>query len=267
MKRENRGHMSAAIDIFDLSGKVAIVTGAGRGLGKAMAKALAKAGADIVVPDIDLDNARTTAKDIESLGQKAIALKVDVTSLESVREMVNQTENSFGQIHILVNNAGIQRVKAAHEMSLDDWDSVINVDLRGVFICCHEVGKSMIKSGGGKIINIASVHGNRASFLHPAVAYNSAKAGVSNMTRSLATEWAKYKIYVNAIAPGLFTKDVFESRRADPEYNRRMMERIPLARLAIPDELAGPVIFLASKASDYVTGHVLVVDGGWLCHS
>ena len=256
-------------ELFNLTGRTALVTGAGRGLGKAMAEALAKAGADVAVTDIDEATAAKTADGIKTLGRKSRSFGIDVTSEKDVIQMVTQTEAELGPINILVNNAGIQIIQTAEEFKLEDWNRVLNVNLTAQFICCREVGKSMIKQGkGGKIINIASAHGLTASFLHPAIAYNSSKAGVVNLTRSLATEWGKYQICVNAIAPGFFKTEMSIKRIVDPNYGPKMIERLPLGDFQTPGEhLSGPVLFLASPAANMVTGSVVVVDGGWLCHS
>jgi len=255
--------------LFDLTGQTALVTGAGRGLGKAMAEALAKAGADVAVVDIDEATAAGTAEELRALGRKSRGFGVDVTSEKEVVRLVGQAEEELGAINILINNAGIQIIQAAEDLSLEDWNRVLNVNLTAQFICCREVGKSMIKRGkGGKIVNIASAHALTASFLHPAIAYNSSKAGVVNLTRSLATEWGKHQICVNAIAPGFFKTEMSGKRTVDPDYAPRMIERFPLGDFQDPVEhLSGAALFLASPAANMVTGHVLVVDGGWLCHS
>ncbi len=256
-------------DLFDLTGKTALVTGAGRGLGKAMADALARAGADVAVTDIDAATAAKTAEGIVATGRKSRGFAIDVTSEKDVIEMVAQAEAELGPINILVNNAGIQIIKPAEEFTLEEWNRVLGVNLTAQFICCREVGKSMIKQGkGGKIVNIASAHALTASFLHPGSAYNTSKAGVVNLTRSLATEWGRYQICVNAIAPGFFKTEMAVKRIDDPDYGPKMRERLPLGDFQDPvKHLSGAVLFLASPAADMVTGHVLVVDGGWLCHS
>jgi len=246
-------------DLFDLDGKVAIVTGASRGLGKAMAVGLAKAGADVVVTDI-LDTSKVV-EEIKKIGRKSIGLLVDVSNKSSVEAMVKQTLEEFRRIDILVNNAGILRMGNAESMGKDDWDKVIDVNLTGQFLCAQAVGKQMIKQKSGNIINIASIAG-LGGYAQSAV-YSASKAGIILMTKSLAVEWGSHNIRVNAICPGVFATDMTDSFLKDRQFMEMINSRVPLKRYAKPDELVGSVIFLASKASDYMTGHALVIDGGW----
>ncbi|MDI6807190.1 MAG: glucose 1-dehydrogenase [Candidatus Aenigmarchaeota archaeon] len=246
-------------ELFDLTDKVAIVTGASRGLGKSMAIGLAQAGANIVVTDV-LD-VNDTVKEIEKLGRECIGIKVDVTQKKDVDAMVQQTVDKFGKIDILVNNAGILRMSPAEEMKEEDWDKVIAVNLKGEFLCAQAVGKQMIKQKSGRIINIASVAGQ---FGFPqAAAYDCSKGGVILLTKALAAEWAKYNIRVNAIAPGVFATAMTEDMLKSKEFMEMVKKNVPMGRVGQPEELVGVVVFLASEASSYVTGHVLVVDGGW----
>ena len=247
------------LKLFDLTDKIAIVTGASRGLGKAMATGLARAGANVVVADI-LD-VNETVEEIKKLGREAVGIKVDVSKKEDVERMVQQTIEKFGKVDILVNNAGIFRMAPAETMKEEDWDKVIAVNLKGQFLCAQEVGKRMIKQKSGKIINMASVAGKLA--FAQSAAYNASKAGVILMTKTLAAEWGKYNIQVNAICPGVFTTPMTKDFLKDKNFLQMIKRRVPLARYGEPEELIGAAIFLSSKASDYMTGHELVIDGGW----
>lgn len=246
-------------ELFGLAGKVAIVTGASRGLGRAIAIGLAQAGADVVATDI-LD-VTGTVEEIKKTGRKSIGIKVDVTRKEDVAGMVQQTVNKFGKVDLLINNAGIIRMSPAETMSEEDWDKVIDVNLKGEFLCAQEAAKQMINQRSGKIINIASIAGQLASA--QSAAYNASKAGVILMTKTLAVEWAKHNIQVNAICPGVFATAMTADFLKDENFLQMIKTRVPLARYGKPEELVGAVIYLASKASDYMTGHALVIDGGW----
>lgn len=254
------------LDEFQLEGKVAIVTGAGRGLGKAMAKGLAQAGADIVIPDIREDLARQAAEDIEQFGVKTLPLHTDVTEVESVREMVSKVVKEWGKIDTLVNNAGICRNVPAEEMSEEDWDRVIDVNLKGVFLCGREVGNRMIEQGdGGSIINISSMSGFIANFPQPQVAYNASKAGVTMITKSFASEWAEHDIRVNAVAPGYMNTEMTQKFiDSNPEKAEEYwIKPTPMKRLGEPNELAGAAVYLASEASSFMTGSTMIIDGGY----
>jgi len=245
--------------IFEIPDNVAIVTGAARGLGKAMAIGLAKAGAAIVATDI-LDTSETI-KEIEKLGKKALGLKVDVSKKQDIEKMVQKTLEKFGRIDILVNNAGILRMGNAEAMEEEDWKKVIQVNLTGQFLCAQAVGKQMIKQKSGKIINIASIAG--LGGYAQAVSYGASKAGIILMTKSLAVEWGQHNIQVNVICPGVFATDMTDNFLKDKQFIEMIKAKIPLGRYATPEELIGTVIYLASKASNYMTGHALVIDGGW----
>ena len=252
-------------NLFDLSGKVSLITGGGTGLGRAMAIGLAKYGSNIVIVDINPDKAKDVVKKIESLEKSALAIKADVTKKEEVDHMVQDVLGKFRTIDILVNSAGIGRRVKAEEMSEKDWDEVISVNLKGTFLCCQSVGKLMIKQKKGKIINIASVVGQRGLF-HPldlALSYCASKGGVVQLTRALAAEWAKYNVHVNAIAPTYFMTDMTRCLLENKEFLDYLKWKIPLQRPGKPEELIGPVVFLASDASSMITGHILNVDGGW----
>jgi NAD(P)-dependent dehydrogenase (short-subunit alcohol dehydrogenase family) len=246
-------------DLFNLKTKTAIVTGASRGLGQAMAIGLAKAGANVVAAD--LLEVAVTVDDIKRLGRESFGVKVDVTKPADIEKMVQQTVKKFGRIDILVNNAGIVRQALAESMKQKDWDDVIQINLKGEFLCAQEVGKQMIKQQTGRIINIASVAGLLGST--GTAAYCASKAGIILMTKTLALEWAKYNINVNAICPGVFVTTMTDPYLKDPSFQQLIKTRVPLARPGVPEELVGTVIFLSSRASEYMTGHALVIDGGW----
>jgi NAD(P)-dependent dehydrogenase (short-subunit alcohol dehydrogenase family) len=248
-------------ELFDLTGKTAIVTGASRGLGKAIALGLAEAGANIAAAARDIKSINETANEIEKLGREAISIKVDVTKRKDIEEMVKQTVKEFGKIDILVNNAGILKMMPAEEMKEEDWDEVIAVNLRGQFLCAQATGKQMIEQKSGSIINTASVAGQFGFPL--ASAYDCSKGGVILLTKALAAEWAKYNIRVNCIAPGVFETAMTENLIKNEEFIEKIKRNVPMGRSAKPEELVGAVVFLASEASSYVTGEVLVVDGGW----
>lgn len=253
------------IDLFSLSSKVAIVTGGARGIGRSLASALAEAGADVVIADLITDQEQT-ANEIRTLGRKNIAVHTDITSPEQVNTLVQKVWDTFGRVDILVNNAGVNVVAPCEEFSLNDWQKVLNVNLTGMWLCSQAVGRFMIKvkERRGKIINIASVYAHVGSSTHPAIAYGSSKAGVIGFTRTLAVEWAKYGINVNAISPGFTVTELTRKRFEDKAYYEKAVSRIPMGRLGVPEDLSGALIFLASAASDFITGHILPVDGGWL---
>jgi len=250
------------LNLFSLEGKVALVTGASRGLGRGMALALAGAGADMVLVSLTLPALQKVAAEVNKLGRRALPIAADVTQVAEIEAMVQKAVEHFGHIDVLVTSAGINIRQPAVELTESNWDQVVDVDLRAVFFTCQAVGKVMIKQGGGKIINIASL---TTAFGIPYIqAYCAAKGGVGQLTKSLAVEWAPYHINVNAIGPGFFMTDLSRGLHKDPEKSRRIKQRIPLGRFGEPEDLAGAVIFLASAASDYVTGHILWVDGGVL---
>ncbi|MEX2738337.1 MAG: SDR family NAD(P)-dependent oxidoreductase [Candidatus Wukongarchaeota archaeon] len=246
-------------EMFDLTGKVAIVTGASRGLGRGMAIGLAKAGANVVVTDI-LDT-KETVDEVKKLGREALGIKVNVTKKSDVEAMVQQTLEKFGMVDILVNNAGILRIEPTEDMKEEDWDKVLAINLKGQFLCAREVGKHMIKQKSGKIINMSSIAGK---FGNPqSAAYNASKAGVILLTKTLAIDWGKHNIQVNAICPGAFYTPMTEESFKDENLVQMIKTSVPLGRYGEPEDLVGTVIYLASEASNYVTGHALVVDGGW----
>jgi NAD(P)-dependent dehydrogenase (short-subunit alcohol dehydrogenase family) len=247
------------VNLFDLDGKVAIVTGGGSGIGRQMATGLAEAGAELVLCARKVERCEEAAAEMPT---RALALPCDVSDEESVGAMVARVVHEFGRVDILVNNAGTVWGAAPEDMPLKGWQKVVDVNLTGVFLCAQAAGRVMIgKGNGGKIVNIASVaglHGAPAEIVNT-LPYHATKGGVIALTRDLAWKWARHGINVNAIAPGWFPSDManFVIGRS-PE----LADRIPLGRFGGPEDLKGAVVFLASRASDYVTGHTLVVDGG-----
>jgi NAD(P)-dependent dehydrogenase (short-subunit alcohol dehydrogenase family) len=249
--------------LFDLSDKVALVTGGGSGLGEGISKGYAQVGAAVAVIDINLETAQSVVDDINGAGGKAIALPCDVTQEDQVQEVVLHTLKEFGKIDILVANVGIGERSPAEEMTLEKWERVMNVNLRGVWLFNHEVGKHMIERGqGGRIINMASIAGLVGVETGNAN-YCASKGGIIALTRCLAIEWAKYNILVNAIAPShVRTSLIEELIQAKPEIRTYFLNNIPLKRLGEVVDVVGPAIFLAAEASAFITGHVLLVDGG-----
>lgn len=250
------------LDAFKLDGKVALVTGSSAGLGASMAVALAEAGAHVAAHG----NSRTpdkTCELIESVGRRSLALRGDLADKTVPITLLAETVAEFGQLDILINNAGIIRRAPAVDYSEEDWADVIEVNLSSVFRLSQLAGREMISSGrGGKIINIASLLSFQGGITVPA--YAASKGAVAQLTKALANEWAKHRINVNAIAPGYMRTDNTAALQADQNRNRQILERIPAGRWGEPEDLAGAAVFLASSASDYLHGHVLVVDGGWM---
>ncbi|HWZ78834.1 MAG TPA: SDR family oxidoreductase [Candidatus Sulfotelmatobacter sp.] len=257
--------------LFDLTGRVAIVTGGSIGLGRQMAEGLAEMGADLVLCARKEERCHQAAEELQQLGVKAIALGCDVKNPDSIQEMVEATLSMFGRIDVLINNAGISWGAPVEEMRLEDWNKVIETNLTGTFLCAQAVGKVMIRQGrgensagrnsAGKIINIASVAGlGGAPAELPAIGYHASKGGVVSFTKDLACKWASHNIQVNAIAPGWFPTHM--SNRVLEHHEELFLSHIPLRRFGNEHDLKGAAVFLASAASNYVTGHVLVVDGG-----
>lgn len=248
--------------LFDLTGKVAIVTGASSGLGKAFAEAMAEAGADVVCAARRENRLIELADKINKLGCKSLVVPTDVCKEDDVKRMVSETVNKFGKLDIIFNNAGISSMPApVHECTLEDWNKIINTNLTGVFLCAREAAKQMVKQKSGKIINISSMFG-LVGALFPVPAYSAAKGAVTNLTREMAIEYAPFGINVNAIAPGFFRTEMGGADAWD-EAVKIMTPTVPLHGVGIPDDLKGTAVYLASKASDYVTGHILVIDGGY----
>ncbi len=244
-----------------LEGKVAIVTGAGQGIGKTVALTFAQEGANVVVNDVDLELAKRVADEIKSMGSKAKAIKADVSNSAEVNQLVNQTLDTFKRIDILVNNAGIDKLVPALELTEVQWDGMINVNLKGQFLCSQAVGRQMVKQKQGKIINIASIAAHVA--MPGQVAYGASKGGVLQLTKVLAIEWAEYNINVNAVSPGAtMTSMVEKIVKENPEILGNYLGRVPLRRIAKPEDIANAVLFLASAEADDITGQEIVVDGG-----
>lgn len=249
-------------ELFDLTGKVAIVTGGSRGLGREMAIALGEAGARVAITARREQWLTPAYNELTDLGIECLALKADVSNPEQVRNMVEQTLKKWGRIDILVNNAGITWGAPPEEMPLEKWETVLDTNAKGTFLCSQEVGRVMIKEGGGNIINIASTTGQLAvdPRVMQAIGYQASKAAIIAVTRQLAVEWAKYNIRVNAIAPYFFATRLTEEVIARSE--KELIEHIPMSRAGREGELKGVIVFLASEASSYITGQVIAVDGG-----
>lgn len=250
------------LEKFSLKGKTALVTGASVGLGQAMAIALAEAGADVICHCHFESEADDTCKKIEALERKTVAVSGDLSNKEIPKQIIAKVINEFGRLDILVNNAGMIKRSPAVDFSEEDWSTVLEVNLSSVFRLSQAAGRQMIKQGGGKIINIASLLSFQGGITVPA--YTASKSGVAGLTKALANEWAKDNINVNAIAPGYMTTNNTAALRSDETRNRQILERIPAGRWGNADDLAGAVVFLSSSASDYLQGHILVVDGGWM---
>jgi 2-deoxy-D-gluconate 3-dehydrogenase len=247
--------------MFDLTGKVAIVTGAGRGLGQGYATALAEAGADIVA--VDLADLAATGEVVKAAGRRFLPISANLGTIEPIPGIIDQAVKWGGHVDILVNNAGIIRRANAVDFSERDWDDVVNLNLKSVFFLCQAFGRQVLAQGTrGKVINIASMLAFQGGIL--VASYSAAKSGVAGITRLLACEWAGKNINVNALAPGYFATDVTQALRDDPKRNAAILERIPVGRWGQASDLNGAVVFLASAASDYVHGIILPVDGGWL---
>jgi 3-oxoacyl-[acyl-carrier protein] reductase len=243
---------------MDIKDKVALVTGSARGIGKAIAMTLAKAGADIVVADVNLEEAEKTAKEIEGLGRRSMAITMDVTDYPKVEEAVNKILDKFTKVDILVNNAGITKDNLLLRMSQQEWDAVLGVNLKGSFNCIKAVSRPMIKQRCGKIVNIASIIGIIGN---PGQAnYSSSKAGLIALTKTAAKELASRNINVNAIAPGFIQTDM--TAKLPQELQQKMKENIPLDKFGTPEDVAAVCLFLASDDSSYITGQTIVVDGG-----
>jgi 2-deoxy-D-gluconate 3-dehydrogenase len=246
--------------LFDLSGRVAIVTGANTGIGQGIAVALAEAGADVAL--VGRSPADETAERVAAAGRRAIQVRADLSTIAPVAEVVEATIAELGGLDILVNNAGIIRRADAVDFTEADWDAVLDTNLKSVFFLCQAAGRHMIGQGRGKIVNIASMLSFQGGIRVPS--YTASKSGVAGLTKLLANEWAANGVTVNAIAPGYIATSNTAALQADETRNRQILERIPAGRWGAPSDLAGAAVFLASDASNYVNGHILAVDGGWL---
>jgi len=250
------------LDSFRLNGRVALVTGAAQGLGQGYAIALAEAGADVAA--LDRSEVAETGKLITALGRRFMPIRCDLreASVDDLNQVTSRVVAEMGRLDILVNNAGIIRRAPALEFSEKDWDDVLQINLKATFFLSQAAAKVMVKRGEGKIINVASMLSFQGGIIVPS--YTAAKSAVAGVTRALANEWAKHNIKVNAIAPGYMATDNTAPLRADPARSQAILDRIPAGRWGTPDDLKGIVVFLASAASDYMTGAIVPVDGGWL---
>jgi len=253
--------MKANIPTFDLTGKVAVVTGSARGIGFAVAETLASYGADIVLVDRLHDELGTAKKAIEETGRRALTIEADLTKVSEIQSMADKAAATFGHLDILVNCAGINIQQMAVDVTEEAWDKILDINLKALFFCCQAVGKVMIKQKSGKIINMSSQTGTVG--IPRRAAYCASKGAVNMVTKLLAVEWAPYYINVNAVAPTFVETKFTEPMFKDEEFKRYCLDNVLLGRLGKPSDVAGAVLYLASSASDLATGHVLAVDGGW----
>ncbi len=245
---------------FDLTGKVAVVTGANTGIGQAIAIALAEAGADVAC--VGRTPAEETVAKIRALGRKAEIVSADLSTIEPVQRVVDETVAKLGGLDILINNAGIIRRADAVDFTEEDWDAVVDTNLKSVFFLCQAAGRHMIANGGGKIVNIASMLTFQGGIRVPS--YTASKSGIGGLTKLLANEWASKGINVNAIAPGYIATNNTAALQADETRNKSILDRIPAGKWGDASDLGGAAVFLSSSAANYVQGHILAVDGGWL---
>jgi len=247
--------------LFDLTGRVALVTGASRGLGRSIAVGLAEAGADLVITSRTISDVEAVAQGLTSTGRKVLPIQMEVTRGEDVEVGVSRAIKHFGKIDILVNNAGINIRKPVLELTEDDWDQTLDTNLKGCFLVAKAVGRHMVARKRGSVVNTASM---MASVVHAERgAYASSKGGLVQLTRVLAVEWAAVGVRVNAICPGPFLTELNKAILDDPEKVKYFMDRLPMKRFGAPEELVGSVVFLASDASSYITGTTIYIDGGW----
>lgn len=246
---------------FSLTDKVALITGAGRGLGRACSLALANAGADIALGLRDVNTGSDVESEIKAMGRRVIRVQMDVSTVKEIRYAVEQVINSFGKIDILVNNVGVAPANPAEKVTEADYDTTMNLNVKAMFFTSQAVATHMIRQGGGRIINMSSQAGSIA--LDDESVYCMSKAAVNHMTKNLASEWAKYDIQVNAVAPTFIETPGTEPWLKDPDFKQSVLDRIPLGRVGKPMEVAGAVVFLASSAASLITGEIITIDGGW----
>jgi 2-deoxy-D-gluconate 3-dehydrogenase len=248
--------------LFNLENKVAVITGGNRGLGRAIALSLANAGADIVIVGRNEEKNNEVVREIQKCGRKAVSFPTDLRDIPAINEMATEVVSLFGKMDIFINNAGVSHTEFALDLKEEDWDKVMDLNVKSLFFCCQAAGRIMKEQGYGKIINLASVAGAVGDVgIAP---YTASKAAVINLTRSLALEWVRYGIQVNAIGPAYIETDMNREELNNPKVRSKIVGKTPMKRLGNPDELSGAAIFLASDASNYMTGQTVYVDGGWL---
>lgn len=255
--------MRAKASLFDLEGRVAIVTGASSGLGVTFAKGLAGAGARVVLAARRIDRLEALAADLEATGARALAVACDVTNEDEVDALVEAARERFGRIDVLVNNAGASNIVPAEEESISSFRQIVDVNLIGAFVCAQRVGRVMLEAGAGSIVNVSSILGLVASGQIKQASYCASKGAVVQLTRELAAQWARRGVRVNGIAPGWFASEMTAGMFSDERSLRWVRGRDPMGRPGLEEELVGPLVFLASDASSYVTGQTIAVDGGW----
>jgi NAD(P)-dependent dehydrogenase (short-subunit alcohol dehydrogenase family) len=249
--------------VFDLSGQIALVTGAGRGLGKAIALALARAGADVAIAGRSASGLAETRSEVEALGRRCFAIEHDVTDFAVADDLIERIEAGFGAVDILVNNAGYEQVSPSFDVTEEIWDRIVGTNLKGSFFCAQAAGRRMAARGaGGSIVNLCSLTSYVG--IPTAVPYGASKSGLLGMTKALATEWAPHGIRVNAIAPGYFRTEMTEGFYQDEKWQAAMLDKIPQKRFGNAGDIGGAVVFLCSSAAAYVTGHCIPIDGGYL---
>lgn len=252
------------LSMFDLTGQKAIVTGGGQGLGKQMALALAEAGADVLVAQRRVEVAETVAEEIRDMGRDAMAVKVDVSKSADVDRMVKAAMGRFGKIDILINNAGVGQAVYALKMTEEDWDWMMDIHVKGTFLCCQAVAREMVKQNKGSIVNLSSMSAVIANRPQGQAHYNTAKAAISHLTKSLAVEWTRFNIRVNAIAPG-YIETALTTGGLSAEVGKDWLAMTPMGRAGEPHEIKGAALYLASEASSFCTGTILIMDGGYTC--
>ncbi|WML39676.1 3-oxoacyl-ACP reductase family protein [Neobacillus sp. OS1-2] len=249
-------------DTFSLRNKTAIVTGGNRGLGRSIALALAKAGAELVVVGRDQNRNEEVVQEIKNLGRNAMGFSVDLSRINSIQQFVQNVQESFGTIDILVNNAGVSATNFALDITEEEWDKVMNVNVKSLFFCSQAVAKAMKQQGGGKIINVSSVVGAVGDVgISP---YTASKAAVINLTKSLALEWARFGIRVNAIGPAYIETEMNKEELRNEKVRNKIISKTPMKRLGLPEEITGAILLLASDAGSFITGQTIFIDGGWL---